>query len=130
MTFLIALFARSKLLGAFAKPLAWATTIIVGGALLWAAFSAWDYFDDKAAVEADRAASNLETAKAVTKADRVATEADAVRQKQRTADSNDTREAIDHAVSENPAPVASGPITRAATDSLRRRQNRNGETAR
>ena len=72
MTFLIALFARSKLLGAFAKPLAWATTIIVGGALLWAAFSAWDYFDDKAVVNEDRAGANLETAKAVTKADRTA----------------------------------------------------------
>ena len=72
VTFLIAIFARSKLLGRFAKPLAWATTIIVGGALLWAAFSAWDYLDDKAAVNADRAAVNLETAKAVTKADRTA----------------------------------------------------------
>ena len=72
VTFLIAIFARSKLLGRFAKPLAWATTKIVGGALLGAAFSAWDYLDDKAAVNADRAAVNLETAKAVTKADRTA----------------------------------------------------------
>ena len=59
MPFLIAIFARSKLLGPFAKPLAWATTLIVGGALLWAAFSAWDYFDDKAAIKADRDHANV-----------------------------------------------------------------------
>ena len=69
---LLPLLARVGVTGGIAKPLAWATTIIVGGALLWAAFSAWDYFDDRAAVNEDRAGANLETAKAVTKADRTA----------------------------------------------------------
>ena len=129
MTFLIPLFARSKLLKPFAKPLALSTTIILGGALLWAAFSAWDYFDDKAAVEADRAESNLETAKAVTKADRAATKADTVRQKQRDTDSRKTKEAIDHAVSENPnaAISPSGPITNATVISLRERADRHSQ---
>lgn len=69
---LLPLLARVGVTGRFAKPLAWATTIIVGGALLWAAFSAWDYFDDKAAIKADRDKANVEVLRGIVEADRAA----------------------------------------------------------
>jgi len=59
MTFLIAFFARSKLLQPFARQLAWATIIVAVIALFALVGTCWLGKHDKAVIEADRNESNV-----------------------------------------------------------------------
>ena len=122
---LLPLLARVGVTQRFAKPLAWATTLIVGGALLWAAFSAWDYFDDKAAVNADRAAANLETAKAVTKADRTAN----AKADERKATFETQQKELEHEAAKGDDGLA-GPGVRGVFGRMRAEANNGDKTAR
>ena len=105
--------------------LAGAIAVLVGGCALLVRCH------DRGVIERHEEARSARQARAVSEADRTAIANDAQRAQVRAADSQKTKEAIDHAEAIDPEAVRrpAGPAVRAAADSLRDRANRSGRAA-
>lgn len=86
--FLLPLVLKLGVPESIAKPIATGLLIVSAAVLLIGGFLIWDHFDDKAAVEADRNASNAKATATARKADERA-ETAANRQKEDIEDGND-----------------------------------------
>jgi hypothetical protein len=89
------------------------------------------HLHDNSVRKADRAATEAAVAKRALAAERTANRADVARQAEIQANDATTRKAIDDAAAKDPegAKSPAGPVTRAATDELRKRQSGNKHAA-
>lgn len=119
MSFIIALLARLGIGDAAARKLAPFAAIVAGIAflgLLWGAVQVWDYFDDKAAIRADRIEANNAALEAQLDA-----EAAAAKERLRNAVTNrETVEALTDAILEPEPGDSPDPDVRLACEQLRR----------
>lgn len=119
MTFIVSLLLRWGLKEGVAKklaPFAAAAAVIVILTALWGAWQVWDYFDDRAAVQADRDKANLDMLERQLRANDNAADA-------RTADAltNAEQEKAYVEAIHNPKPGDSAdPAVRLACEQLRR----------
>ncbi len=116
------LIARNPALtAAHAKRLARVGLIAAGIVIAVVGFIAWDYFDDKAAVEQADSKRKLSEATDVLEGERRANRGEEARRAAREADSQTTTTDMKEAEDANPeaARAPAGPVSRAAADRLR-----------
>jgi hypothetical protein len=118
MPIVITLLTRFGLTDALAKklaPFAAALAVIAFLSLLWGAWQVWDYFDDRAAIKADRLEGNNAALEAQLEAD-----AAAARERLRNAATNsETKEALQDAIDQPEPGDSPDPDVRLACEQLR-----------
>lgn len=109
------------LTAAHAKRLAKVGLIAAGIVIVVVGFIAWDYFDDKAAIEQADSKRKLGEAEDALEGERRANRGEEARRAAREADSQNTTTDMKVAEDANPeaARAPAGPVSRAAADRLR-----------